>query len=59
MTAALQQTNEKSPLVTIFRRQTKRLVFINEDLLYLERRNKQVPELLNDSELIEDVIAVS
>lgn len=56
MTVALQQTKQKSPLITIFKRQTKRLIHINEDLLFLERRAKQAPELTNISELLEDVI---
>lgn len=56
MTAALQQNKTNTPLVRTFRRQTKRLIGINEDLLYLEKRNKQVPELLNLSELLQDVV---
>lgn len=56
MTVALQQTKQKSPLITTFRRQTKRLIHINEDLLFLERRSKQEPTQLNLSELIQDVI---
>ncbi len=56
MTVALQQTKEKSPIVVIFRRQTKRLIHINEDLLFLERRAKQLPEKTNISELLGDVI---
>lgn len=56
MTAALQQTKEQSPLVTTFRRQTKRLIHINEDLLFLERRSKQTPTSLDLSELLQDVI---
>jgi signal transduction histidine kinase len=38
------------------RRQTKRLIHINEDLLFLERRAKQEPQKVNISELLEDVI---
>ena len=56
LTAALQQTKQTGPLVTIFRRQTKRLININEDLLFLERRVKQEPMRINISELLEDVI---
>jgi signal transduction histidine kinase len=56
MTAALQQTKQNSPLITVFRRQTKRLIHINEDLLFLERRAKQKPELINISELLTDII---
>lgn len=58
MTVALQQANpsqSKTPLVRTFRRQTKRLIHINEDLLFLERRSKQEPAHLNVSELLEDV----
>jgi signal transduction histidine kinase len=59
MTVALQQAEkagQKSPLITTFRRQTKRLIHINEDLLFLERRSKQDPVDLNVSELLEDVV---
>ncbi len=56
MTAALQQTKSNTTLVKTFRRQTKRLIGINEDLLFLEKRNKQAPELLNLSELLGDVV---
>jgi two-component system phosphate regulon sensor histidine kinase PhoR len=56
LTAALQQTKLKDPLITIFRRQTKRLIHINEDLLFLERRSKQQPTSTNVSELLQDVI---
>jgi two-component system sensor histidine kinase CiaH len=56
MTVALQQTKQRSPIITIFKRQTKRLIHINEDLLFLERRAKQSPELTNISELLEDVV---
>jgi signal transduction histidine kinase len=56
LTAALQQTKQKSPLITIFRRQTRRLISINEDLLFLERRAKQDPQNVNISELLYDVI---
>lgn len=56
LTAALQQTKQNSPIITIFRRQTKRLIGINEDLLFLERRTKQVPQNINISELLRDVL---
>lgn len=56
LTAALQQTKQNSPLITVFRRQTKRLININEDLLFLERRAKQTPVNTNVSELLFDVI---
>jgi signal transduction histidine kinase len=56
LTAALQQTKQQSPLITIFRRQTKRLININEDLLFLERRAKQEPVNTNISDLLYDVI---
>lgn len=56
LTAALQQTKQNSPLITIFRRQTKRLININEDLLFLERRAKQPPQNTNISDLLFDVI---
>jgi len=56
LTAALQQTKQTGPLVTIFRRQTKRLIHINEDLLFLERRAKQEPQHINISDLLQDVI---
>jgi signal transduction histidine kinase len=56
LTIALQQTKQKSPLITIFKRQTKRLIHINEDLLFLERRAKQEPQNINVSELLQDVI---
>jgi signal transduction histidine kinase len=56
LTAALQQTKQTGPLITIFKRQTKRLIHINEDLLFLERRTKQEPIKVNVSELLQDVI---
>jgi signal transduction histidine kinase len=56
LTIALQQTKQKSPLITLFKRQTKRLIHINEDLLFLERRTKQEPQNTNLSELLLDVI---
>lgn len=60
LTAALQQADKKSsvnsPIITTFKRQTKRLVNISEDLLFLERREKQDPSEINLSELMQDVI---
>lgn len=59
MTIALQQAEkdgQKSPLITTFRRQTKRLIGINEDLLFLERQSKQQPVVLNLSELLGDIV---
>jgi signal transduction histidine kinase len=56
LTAALQQTKKDTPLVKTFRRQTNRLIHINEDLLYLEKRQNQDPQVLNISELLGDVI---
>jgi signal transduction histidine kinase len=56
LTAALQQTKQTGPLITVFRRQTKRLIHINEDLLFLERRAKQEPQQIDISELLQDVI---
>ena len=59
MAAALQQAKpaeQKSPLVMTFRRQTKRLININEDLLFLERSRRQTPENTYLSELLLDVV---
>lgn len=59
MTAALQQTTpeqRKNPLLKTFMRQTRRLVHINEDLLFLERRANKNVEKISLSELLEDVI---
>jgi two-component system, OmpR family, sensor histidine kinase CiaH len=56
LTAALQQTKQKSPLITIFKRQTNRLINITEDLLFLERKAKQAPINTNISDLLYDVI---
>ena len=58
MAAALQQAPadvRKTPLVKTFARQTKRLIHINEDLLFLERRSTKMIEKINISELLEDV----
>lgn len=59
MTAALQQADSKTQqtnLYKTFHRQTKRLIHINEDLLFLERQHNDQPEKLNISELLNDVI---
>jgi signal transduction histidine kinase len=56
MTLAIQQTKQTGPLITVFKRQTKRLININEDLLYLERKSNNLPEITNISELTADVI---
>jgi signal transduction histidine kinase len=58
MTIALQQADPKKndpQLLTTFRRQTKRLIHINEDLLFLERSARQEPVQVNLSELLADV----
>jgi two-component system sensor histidine kinase CiaH len=59
MTIALQQAEKvgrKDALTTTFKRQTKRLININEDLLFLERQQRQEPMQLNLSDLLEDVL---
>jgi two-component system, OmpR family, sensor histidine kinase CiaH len=59
MSVALQQAQSHAPspaLMKTFHRQTKRLVSINEDLLFLERRTEQMPQVINLSDLFEDVI---
>lgn len=59
MTIALQQTkaNEHNrQLLNTFRRQTNRLISINEDLLFLERRSQRNFKNLNLSDLLSDVI---
>ena len=58
MTIALQNagpTKQKDPLVRTFKRQTKRLISINEDLLFLERRSKQDPEKIELNGLLEEI----
>lgn len=58
MTIALQNASpakQKDPLVRTFRRQTKRLITINEDLLFLERRSKQHPEKIELNGLLEEI----
>lgn len=59
MTVALQQAQKSGrddPLVKTFRRQTKRLVNINEDLLFLERTASKKITRTNISELLGDII---
>lgn len=59
MTAALQKANSSKAddqLIRTFRRQTKRLIHINEDLLFLERHANQEPVLLRLDELLADVV---
>lgn len=59
MTAALQQADDKtkkSPLIKTFQRQTKRLIHINEDLLFLERRTTEKIQIVSLSDLLEDVV---
>ncbi len=59
MTATLQkvnQTKKNDPLVKTFQRQTKRLININEDLLFLERHTNQEPTELSLNELLGDVV---
>lgn len=59
MTAALQQADDKtkkSPLIKTFQRQTKRLIHINEDLLFLERRTTEKIQSVSLSDLLEDVV---
>lgn len=59
MTVALQNaesSKQDDPLVKTFRRQTNRLIHINEDLLFLERQNHQDPQILNLADLLYDVV---
>lgn len=59
LTVALQQADKqtkKIPLVKVFQRQTKRLVHINEDLLFLERRTDEKLQSVSISDLLDDVI---
>lgn len=56
MNAALQQNKDSSPVITTLKRQTKQLISINEDLLYLERNHKQDKKLVNISDLLMDVV---
>lgn len=51
---ASDQTNKR--LIDTFRRQTKRLVQINEDLLFLERKNQEKVTKVNLSDLLLDVL---
>jgi signal transduction histidine kinase len=59
MTAALQQPikhDSNIEMINTFKRQTKRLININEDLLFLERRTKQSAQNINISDLLLDVV---
>lgn len=59
MTVTLQQTKANShnrQLIKTFSRQTKRLISINEDLLFLERRTERTLQAIQLSELLSDVI---
>lgn len=59
MTVTLQQAEKngaKDPVLTTFKRQTKRLVNITEDLLFLERQTQETAHTINISELLADVI---
>lgn len=59
MTAALQQADsstKNTQLVKTFRRQTKRLIHINEDLLFLERRSNEKIKNVSLNELLQDVV---
>jgi signal transduction histidine kinase len=59
MSAAIQQADSKTkatPLVKTFQRQTNRLVHINEDLLFLERRDNQPPQKIPLHDLLLDVL---
>ena len=60
MSASLQQVNANGAvdedLLRTFQRQTKRLVAINEDLLFIEKSQKLDPVACDVSELIEEVI---
>lgn len=59
MTVSLQQAPQnlkKTPLYTTFLRQTKRLIGINEDLLFLDRRSSDKIVRCNLDELLQDVV---
>jgi two-component system, OmpR family, Ni(II)-sensor and/or redox sensor kinase NrsS len=59
MTAALQQTDTRSSdsqLIKTFQRQTKRLIHINEDLLFLERRADTPIRKISLTDLLGDVV---
>lgn len=58
LNVALQQaraSDKRTALYKTFERQTRRLININEDLLFLERRSKQTIENTDLSELLADV----
>ncbi len=60
MSVTLQQVKTSKDvdeeLLQTFRRQTRRLVAINEDLLFIEKSQKLDPQECNLSELIEEII---
>jgi signal transduction histidine kinase len=59
MSAAIQQSDPKTrntQLVKTFQRQTNRLVHINEDLLFLERRDNESPQKISLNDLLSDVV---
>lgn len=59
MTASLQQASpaiRKTELYITFRRQTKKLIGINEDLLFLERQKSDEITRTNLDELLQDVV---
>jgi signal transduction histidine kinase len=57
LSVALQQNNSTSPeLLGTFRRQTKRLVSITEDLLYIEKQSDSNIQQINLSDLLNDIV---
>lgn len=59
MTASLQQAPpalKKTEMYKTFHRQTKRLIHINEDLLFLEKKSSNNVYILKLDELLEDVV---
>jgi len=59
MNAAIQQADSKTrntPLVKTFQRQTNRLIHINEDLLFLERRDSEILRKISLTDLLHDVV---
>ncbi len=59
LSAALQEAERKGTgpeLLQTFKRQTKRLVSINEDLLFIERQQYQNSSLINISDLLEEIL---
>lgn len=59
MSAAVQQAKQSgsdpSKQLAVLERQTRHLVRINEDLLFLERKHRPVPEPVDITELLRDV----